>query len=131
MDTMGLLASDLSEVGSSTARREFLRARHRQSAVPDLPDVMAEAMVECRDAQGRVKPLALDVAHLHAQQKGATNSVLRSKAQAWLSSDPGKRWQEEKAQLLAADDGGNETVPAVSEKEERNTASKAKRRKQI
>ena len=96
---MGLLPRDLCEVASSTARREFLRARHRQSALPDLPKEMAEAVVECRDGQGRVKPLALDVAHLHAQQRGVTGSVLRSKKQAWLRSDAGQRREKERAQV--------------------------------
>jgi hypothetical protein len=42
---------------------------------------------------------------LHAQQRGATGSVLRERIAGWFDTKAGQTWQEERALLLRADDG--------------------------
>ena len=47
-----------------------------------------------------VLPLAMDVANLHAKQRGKAASVLRSRAVDWLNSEAGQEWITERALLF-------------------------------
>ena len=75
--------------------------RSRNKAV--LPAEMRAAVQQCNRG-GRVEALGLDVSHLHAQQRGATRSVLHERVRGWLESEAGQAWQKERAALTQADD---------------------------
>lgn len=96
---------DLSVADSAHARRLIIQGRSKHSKPVDLPAVVGKALDRCIGHDGLVKPLPLDVRHLHAQQRGATGSVLRERIAGWFDTKAGQTWQEERALLLRADDG--------------------------
>ena len=101
---------ELSTVTSARARRACLSQRSKLSWPTTLPPEMVAAIDGCKDSAGQIAPLALDVRHLHAQQRGATMSVGRERVKGWLSSDAGQSWVQDQAKLTQADDGGQATM---------------------
>ena len=105
-------------VTRASERQAILRQRSKLSWPTVLLMEMVAAVDGCRESIGRMVPLALDVRHLHSQQRGAAVSVGRERVKGWLSSDAGKCWSQDRAKLLQADDGdvgadeANETVLA-------------------
>ena len=81
------------------ARREFVRTRRQDGFPTKLPESAALGV-----AAGRVGdvvlPLPMDVATLHAKQKGAAASTLRGRTAHWLNSDAGQEWIKERALLF-------------------------------
>lgn len=114
----GRICEDLSSIGTSDIlhpelvwditsaadRRKFLAERSRSSRPTDLPDVIVQSLRKSKDVSGLVKPVPVDVRHLHADQRGAAKSVLREKVADWLAKEPGPVWQQERGLLLRADD---------------------------
>ena len=96
--------------GGVAKRQQFLRARSASSKPLQLPDSVARA-VSCATyaKSGMVRALPVDVLALHAAQRGAASSVLRSKIATWLQSEDGRRWQADRDRIFADERGGDTT----------------------
>ena len=98
-------ADSLQGVGYQ-GRRDFLRKRQRDGQPASLPASLSRALQKGHTYPGSnvLKPLAVDVRMLHAQQKQAAGSVLTEKTTSWLESEDGKQWSKERDALFSGAD---------------------------
>ena len=83
--------------------RDARRERFRQSIPDALPPEIALAMEQaCRPSQ-HVRPLPVNVDHLHARQRRAADSVIHTCLAGWLASEDGVAWQQERASLYTTE----------------------------
>ncbi len=85
-------------------RRAFFRARAAAAKPAALPGTLADAIGSAVSRDGRVAALPRSVPLLHRAQKGVAGSAMRDATNAWLRSEAGKVWLEERRQLFLADD---------------------------
>jgi len=72
-----------------------------------MPPDLGAALQHNLGAGGVLPALPLDVADLHAEQRGATHSVRRKRARSFMETERGLAWAAERRRLHRADDPGD------------------------
>ena len=91
--------------------REARQERCREWMPERLPPEITSAMEQARRPSQLVRPLPVSVNHVHARQRGSTDSVIRTHLATWLNSEEGVAWQQERALLYEADQA-SDSVPS-------------------
>ena len=81
---------------------------------------------------GLARAVPVDVGHLHAQERGAAVSSLRTRTRGWMDTEQGQTWLAERAALFQADDdeaAGPQGVAPVDAEEPPAPPQRAKRKR--
>ncbi len=115
-------------ITAAALRRQALRQRDRDRGMVAMPAAIAAGLRSSADASGRTQPLPLTVRHLHARQRGATGSVLKSHQTEWIEAKGQASWRAERDKLLKADDPGSASESCEQERAEPKGMPRKRRR---
>ena len=92
--------------GQGVAKRKaYLRKRAVEAKPVTLPAAVRDAVQGSLSRKdGIVQPLAPTTSVLHARERNAADSVVRTKLTAWLNRERGQQWQREKEIIFRGDD---------------------------